>query len=214
MRNINNKLFISLLLGVMTTNGCVSEGSPLPPAPKKIQKQRVDYNLAKKQSIWKNTINKSSKEECPECYADILKPKRTNYSSSLNRDLEKIIVSRNIESENGYNYETTSADTYGEADKLDALYQTTEVENTQPHLITQNCGKKSIQVGAFRRHAGAETYADKYRTFVNKYNVAIKKNIEQNRPMYRVQIEGFSSAYEARNFIARNSITGAFLVQQ
>ena len=225
MKKINSKLIISLSLGAMIMSGCVAKEPHTPRAFKTIKYKKSKNKMIKKQVACKTKGQKPSKEECPECYASILKPKsenkaifsydyvNTRKNSTFNRDLEKIIVSRSIESENGYNYVSTSADTYGEADDFSNENKAVEMAHYQP-VLNENSGKKSIQVGAFRRHVGAETYANKYRMLSHQYNVAIKKNIEQNRPMYRVQIEGFSSEYEARKFIARNSITGAFLVRK
>jgi len=74
--------------------------------------------------------------------------------------------------------------------------------------------KKSIQVGAFRKYAGAKVYAKRYSLLTNEYNVDIKKNVKNHKPIYRVQIEGFSSEREAENFMARYGLNGAFLVRR
>ena len=74
--------------------------------------------------------------------------------------------------------------------------------------------KNSIQVGAFRKYAGAKVYAKRYSLLTRKYNVEIKENVQDNRPIYRVQIEGFSNENEAREFMNRYGLNGAFLVRR
>ncbi len=74
--------------------------------------------------------------------------------------------------------------------------------------------KNSIQVGAFRKYAGAKVYAKRYSLLTSQYNVEIKENVKDNEPIYRVQIEGFSNQNEAKKFMARYGLNGAFLVSR
>jgi hypothetical protein len=74
--------------------------------------------------------------------------------------------------------------------------------------------KNSIQVGAFRKYAGAKVYAKRYSLLTSKYNVEIKENVKDRKPIYRVQIEGFSNENEAKNFMERYGLNGAFLVRR
>ena len=75
--------------------------------------------------------------------------------------------------------------------------------------------KTSIQVGAFRRYAGAKVYAKRYALLSNQYSVKIKEDIENAEPLYRVQIEGFNSDSEAREFMTQYGLfNGAFLVRK
>lgn len=77
-----------------------------------------------------------------------------------------------------------------------------------PHLV-------SIQVGAFRRYRGAEIYARRYGLLSNRYKTVIKNGFKSNRPIYRVQIEGFSNEDEANEFISKYSIlSNSFLVRR
>ena len=57
-------------------------------------------------------------------------------------------------------------------------------------------------------------YAKRYSLLTRKYNVEIKENVQDNRPIYRVQIEGFSNENEAREFMNRYGLNGAFLVRR
>lgn len=71
--------------------------------------------------------------------------------------------------------------------------------STNP-VIGSFSNKTSIQVGAFRKYAGAKVYAKKY-DLSDRYNVEIKKNVKDNKPLYRVHIVGFSNSSEAEKFI-------------
>lgn len=81
-------------------------------------------------------------------------------------------------------------------------------------VIDSFSNKTSVQVGAFRKYAGAKVYAKKYDLLSNKYDVEIQKNVRGNRLLYCVRIEGFSNKSEAREFISKYAITEAFLVRK
>jgi hypothetical protein len=74
--------------------------------------------------------------------------------------------------------------------------------------------KTAIQVGAFRRYAGAKVYAKRYGLLSRRYKTVIKNDMKDARPIYRVRIEGFSNVREAKQFMARYSLNGAFLVRR
>ncbi|NOZ89873.1 MAG: septal ring lytic transglycosylase RlpA family protein [Epsilonproteobacteria bacterium] len=74
--------------------------------------------------------------------------------------------------------------------------------------------KISIQVGAFRRYTGAKIYARRYGLLDREYKAVIKKDMEDGKPLYRVRIEGFKNDREARTFMSRYSLNGAFLVRK
>ncbi len=74
--------------------------------------------------------------------------------------------------------------------------------------------KISVQVGAFRKHAGAKVYAKRYSLLTDQYHVKIKKGFKDSAPIYRVQLQGFNSEVEARAFIREYGIDGAFLVRR
>ncbi len=75
----------------------------------------------------------------------------------------------------------------------------------------------AIQVGAFRRYKGAKIYARRYGMLSNRYRTVIKEGLKYNRPIYRVQIEGFSNEDEANAFIGKYPIlrySDSFLVRR
>ena len=97
-----------------------------------------------------------------------------------------------------------------------------EFQNNTSQLTLKNLpkirtfsNKTSIQVGAFRRYAGAKVYAKRYALLNNQYSVQIKEDIEDAKPLYRVQIEGFKSDSEAKEFMTQYGLfNGAFLVRK
>ena len=127
----------------------------------------------------------AKKEECTDCYATALvEPK-----SIETEDETKYYAS--------YNYvempeETNSA--YGD------------------YLLEEN-NLISIQVGAFRKYSGAKRYKQKYRLLSSNYTVEIKTVQKENKPLYRVRIEGFSDKFEAKEFMDRYGIRNAFLAR-
>jgi len=71
-----------------------------------------------------------------------------------------------------------------------------------------------VQVGAFRRKEGAETYKRRYAALVQPpKHVIIRKFIVDGAPLYRVWVMGFGSEEEARDFIDTYDITGGFLIR-
>jgi rare lipoprotein A len=95
----------------------------------------------------------------------------------------------------------------------DDSYSSIEVVNSFPKIDTFS-KKTSIQVGAFRRYAGAKVYAKRYSLLSRQYKAVIRNEMKDARPIYRVKIEGFSSEREARRFMSRYSLNGAFLVRR
>jgi rare lipoprotein A len=72
-----------------------------------------------------------------------------------------------------------------------------------------------VQVGAFRRKEGAESFRRRYQALVERpERVIIRKFEVDGAPLYRVWVMGFGSAEEARDFIAEHGIPGAFLVRR
>jgi rare lipoprotein A len=82
------------------------------------------------------------------------------------------------------------------------------------HSLIEISSKISVQVGAFRRYAGAKVYAKRYSLLTDQYRVKIKKEFKDALPIYRVRLYGFSSEREARRFIRQYGIDGAFLVRR
>lgn len=86
-----------------------------------------------------------------------------------------------------------------------------EKTHTQTRVKLSNFG---VQVGAFRRYAGARTFKNKYSEMYSRYNAEIKKFDDvDGAPLYRVWLMGFGSEQEARDFKNSHSLEGAFIVR-
>lgn len=70
-------------------------------------------------------------------------------------------------------------------------------------------GTFSVQIGAFRKRAGAETYQNTHN--YDNYRTIIKEGEFEGAPIYRVFISGFKSEAEARDFIKAQKIEGFFV---
>ena len=71
-----------------------------------------------------------------------------------------------------------------------------------------------VQVGAFSRYAGAQTYKRKYTGMYAHYKPVIKRFTDaQGMTLYRVWLMGFGSEQEARDFKDNNDLAGAFIVR-
>jgi len=82
--------------------------------------------------------------------------------------------------------------------------------HTQTRIALSNFG---IQVGAFRRYAGAQTIKANYSGRYTRYNPIIKRFDVGGKPLYRVWLMGFGSQQEARDFKNNNNLAGAFIVR-
>lgn len=70
-----------------------------------------------------------------------------------------------------------------------------------------------VQIGAFRRKEGAQTYQKSYAN-IQGYQTIIKEYLFEGSPIYRVMLSGFKSEAEARDFIASQKIAGAFIAAE
>ena len=81
----------------------------------------------------------------------------------------------------------------------------------QTRVALSNFG---VQVGAFRRHEGAQVYKRKYTGIYENYKPVIKRFSDvDGAPLYRVWLMGFRSEQEARDFKNNNDLEGAFIVR-
>jgi len=71
-----------------------------------------------------------------------------------------------------------------------------------------------VQVGAFRRYAGAQIFQEKYSIAGGKYNTIIKTFDEGGAPLYRVWVMGFGSEEEAHDFMVQYKPCGGFIVRE
>ena len=223
MKNkINNKLLLLTTLSAIVMSGCVEKTIAV--SPNKIN------NVEK--SNWKvSNIKKSFKDQdddCIDCYANFPKASAQKIAFSeksqsiYSNDYSQAPIKRKVIKQYKNPYEENNAypvDTsYSEENSylVDASYKEDEHEYQTAHTNKSqiNLNKKSIQVGAFRKYAGAKVYAKRYSLLTTKYNVDIKKNVNNGKPLYRVQIEGFSNEFEAKKFMERYGLHGAFLVRR
>ncbi len=83
--------------------------------------------------------------------------------------------------------------------------------HTETRVRLSNFG---IQVGAFKRYEGAQTYKRKYASYHSRYKPVVKKFSDvDGEPLYRVWLMGFGSEQEARDFKNSNDLEGAFIVR-
>jgi rare lipoprotein A len=82
--------------------------------------------------------------------------------------------------------------------------------HTQTRVVLSNFG---IQVGAFRRYAGAKTIKRHYARRYTRYHPIIKRFYVGGEPLYRVWLMGFGSEQEARDFKTNNNLADAFIVR-
>jgi len=82
--------------------------------------------------------------------------------------------------------------------------------HTPTRMVLSNFG---IQVGAFRRYAGAETTKRNYTGRYSRYNPIIKRFSVDGTPLYRVWLMGFGSEDEARDFKMSHNLAGAFIIR-
>ncbi len=219
MKNkINNKLLVLTTLSVIAMNGCVSKTVVVSKTPS----NKVET------SKWKPTqgksLAKSKRDDCVDCYVDI--SKKTPQKIALAKDSNTVysydyskaasdVYPLNATAYEAYENPYPVDDSYEEDNPylVDALYQEDNNRFSKADMKDYS-NKRSIQVGAFRKYAGAKLYAKRYSLLTSQYNVEINKNVKNNKPIYRVQIEGFSNENEAKKFMARYGLKGAFLVRR
>lgn len=221
MKTTMNKLLLLTTMSAIVMGGCTSTAMAVSDV------RSIDIvETQPTNSTWNSKkpldLNQSKKENCLDCYATV---------SGIAE--KKVAVSQDSESVYAYDASNTTVNTYDgkETDEsndtennsypYDSAEDTYVAHNTylnqsiassQP-TIESFPNKTAIQVGAFRKYAGAKVYAKKYSLLSNRYDVKIKKNVKDNRPLYRVHIEGFSNRSEAKEFISKYGISEAFLVR-
>jgi hypothetical protein len=216
MKNkIDNRLLIMTAVGtIFMSSGCTSKTLTV----------STPNVVKEKKSVWdiKNRATKKKKEECADCYSTLFNSSKARSSASKSTSMVY-----------GYDYSKVPENTHSANREEEKLYANPYVSK-EPYLVNNDCddfknrysngmsthktrnfsNKKSIQVGAFRKYAGAKVYAKRYSLLTHKYGVKIKENVKENRPIYRVQIEGFSTQDEAEAFMERYGLDGAFLVSR
>jgi len=189
MKNINRKTLIIISLSLFSLN----------------------ISMAQSLSEWKKIENRV-KKDCVNCYANLDGDKKEalySYSDSK----EKVDTTHN---KDGYQYTLSSSDTTYKKDLKDKDVAFSDNRYLEEAPINKVDGSKkiAIQVGAFRRYKGAKVYAKKYAILSSKYHVEIVAGAKDQKPIYRVRIEGFSSKTKAKEFKRKYRLTGAFLVMK
>lgn len=94
-------------------------------------------------------------------------------------------------------------------DEVIALQKKT---HTQQRVMISDFG---VQVGAFRRYQGAQIYKKQYAAMDRNYRPIIKRFDDvDGAPLYRVWVMGFRSEEEARDYIERYHLQGAFIIRK
>jgi len=232
MKNkINNKLLVLSTLTAISLSGCASKTIEIiEPSVSQVTVPQVQSFEIEEQrvSTWREEKT-NSKEDCVDCYAKFVR-EPVDRVALVNRDttvygydyaenkmnayspyaIEEEEYENPYEDENNYLVDSS----YRESDYHNkSLYSKLE-NNPRVEENGRLLAKNSIQVGAFRKYAGAKLYAKRYSLLSSKYNVDIKANVKNNEPIYRVQIEGFSNEREAKDFMQRYGLDGAFLVRR
>ncbi len=96
------------------------------------------------------------------------------------------------------------------------MHTSARINNSQTsskptRVILSNFG---IQVGAFRNLSGATKTKHSYMGRYSRYNPIIKHHTLHGSPLYRVWLMGFGSEEEARDFIRKHRLHGAFIVRE
>lgn len=106
-----------------------------------------------------------------------------------------------------------SAKVVGFAGKVQS--EATIARNQKLHRQTRvKLSNFGVQVGAFRRYAGAQIYQRKYTGVYAHYTPVIKRFSDvDGAPLYRVWLMGFGSEDEARDFKDSHDLEGAFIVR-
>lgn len=201
---INKKLILlSTVSSLLLVTGCLAK----------------EISVSDSQSSWKNKLsvnsNQDKLEDCKgnECLASIAKPNETIVEE---RDIvvedEPITPSEdpyfrsNISETIEYDY---SSSPFLEENLVEIA---TVSSDYLEHIDVIATNDVAVQVGAFRKFSGAQKYAKRYSLMNRQYSVGIQEDIKNSKPIYRVQVNGFSNNEEANRFISRYGTEGAFLV--
>jgi len=220
IKNININTILLLTVSTFMINGCVVKNKP----------NNIMHNLAKNhtQKVSWNNISRGKRNDCVNCYATAIKSTEVvskidtmDYSklpsasnNAFMKSNETISNDKTIDTlhYDTYDYTLTSNDTDFKNKSYKNVYMTPQVSPLYSSRGNYSTATTAIQIGAFRRYAGAQIYVKKYNALSSRYNVTIKTGVKDNKPLHRVRIEGFSNRTEAKNFMARYGITDAFLV--
>jgi cell division septation protein DedD len=219
MNIFNKKNILFFSISTLMFNGCIAKNEF---KTKSVTRVMPSSNLVQRKNVWKQVRpsiikrKNTNKEDCIDCYATPINASKT---PSVTRTSIKVIKTKRY---GAYDYTETAADT---SVKTNSYTRVNANRYVLPAVSTLNSSYGSyrtyskskntaIQVGAFRKYAGAKIYMKRYNALSNKYKVSIKTGIKNNRPLHRVRIEGFVNKSEAKKFMYRYAIKNAFLVRR
>jgi len=70
-----------------------------------------------------------------------------------------------------------------------------------------------VQIGAFRKKSGADTFAKRHAKYDGRYDSTVQEGEYNGEKIYRVWLAGFRSEEEARDFIHKDRLEGAFVIR-
>jgi len=167
--------------------------------------------MAESKPLWEKVNSNTNKEDCVNCYADLNLDKKIPKVVKRRKEILYAFNDTNSESKtysnSGYKYKISKSDRNPKALEFkDKVY----VEKRSKAYVKT----VAIQLGAFRQYSGAKKYVKKYAILSSKYKVTIKTGAKNQKPLYRVQIEGFPSKVKAEEFKKKYGLVGAFLVMK
>ncbi len=175
--------------------------------------------MAESKSQWKNMNREVNKKDCLNCYADLNLENKASDNKASNEKETVYVFNDDVKSEsktysnNGYTYTLSESDSTKKSLEFnDKVY----LKKKPKSYIKKSYSDKTvaIQVGAFRYYKGAQKYVKKYAILSSKYKVTIKTGAKNQKTLYRVRIEGFSSRTKAKEFKKKYGLVGAFLVMK
>lgn len=98
----------------------------------------------------------------------------------------------------------------GLVNKSGTILQTKKQQSVQ----SVSFGNFLVQIGAFRKVAGAKTYSKRLYKKYPYYRTLVKRSPWHGQVIYRVYLKGFKSEEEARDFIAQENLKGSFIVRE
>ena len=228
MNTLNKSTLLFFSVSTLIINGCASKNEFETKYPTRFM---VSDNQVQSKNTWNKTMPSSiipstKKEDCLDCYAtpmdDSVAPLVSNTFIKVLDTPAKIIYPerKRIDTKHygRYGYTEKASDTSVKVNNYVSSNQfvtpaVSYVNSSYSSYGTygQNADT-AIQVGAFRQYDGAERYMRRYNVLSNKYKVTIKTISKNNRPLYRVRIEGFRNQAEAKKFMYSYGIRNAFVV--
>jgi len=168
--------------------------------------------MADSKLLWDKVNANIKKKDCVNCYADLDFDKKNSKDIKSRKKIVYAFNDKNRESKiynnNGYKYKISKSDVNPKALEFkDKIHVDKRNKSNSKKTV-------AIQIGAFREYRGAKKYVKKYAILSSEYKITIKTGAKNQKPLYRVQLEGFSSKAKAEEFKKKYGLVGAFLVMK